>query len=69
MSEQSQSDQINKFFENYVRTFDGRDGTAISMFYHVPSLTMRADRSTHCFQSRDDPFRKFALVGERPVML
>jgi hypothetical protein len=47
MSEQSQSDQINKFFEDYVRTFDGRDGTAISMFYHVPSLTMRADRSTH----------------------
>jgi len=64
MSEQSQSDQINKFFEDYVRTFDGRDGTAISMFYHVPSLTMRADRSTHCFQSRDEMATFFQAVTD-----
>jgi ketosteroid isomerase-like protein len=64
MSEQSQSDQINKFFEDYVRTFDARDGTAISMFHHVPSLTMRADRPTHCFQSRDEVATFFQAVTD-----
>jgi hypothetical protein len=64
MSEQAQSDQINKFFEDYVRTFDERDGSAISMFYHVPSLTMRADMSTHCFQSRGEVATFFQAVSD-----
>jgi ketosteroid isomerase-like protein len=64
ISEQTQSNQINKFFEDYVRTFDGRDGAAISMFYHVPSLTMRADKSTHCFQSRDELATFFQAVAD-----
>jgi ketosteroid isomerase-like protein len=64
MSEQAQSDQINKFFEDYTRTFDERDGAAISMFYHVPSLTMRADMSTHCFQSREEVATFFQAVSD-----
>ena len=64
MSEQAQSDQINKFFEDYVRTFDERDGATISMFYHVPSLTMRADMSTHCFQSREEVATFFQAVSD-----
>jgi hypothetical protein len=64
MSEQVQSTQISKFFEDYVRTFDRRDGTAISMYYHVPSLTMRADRSTHCFQSREEVATFFQAVTD-----
>jgi hypothetical protein len=64
MSEPALTDQINKFFEDYTRTFDGGDGAAISMFYHVPSLTMRADRSTHCFQSREEVAAFFQAVSE-----
>jgi hypothetical protein len=32
MPDQPLSDQINKFFEDYNRTFLGRDGAAISLF-------------------------------------
>jgi hypothetical protein len=55
MSEQAQSDQINKFFEDYTRTFDERDGAAI---------TMRADMSTHCFQSRVEVATFFQAVSD-----
>ena len=64
MSAQAQSEQINQFFADYVRTFDERDGAAISMFYHVPCLTMRADRSTHCFQSREEVAAFFQAVSD-----
>ena len=48
------ADEISKFFEDYNRTFSERDGAAISMFYSVPSVSMRGDRSIHCFQSREE---------------
>src|SRR5580693_8052550 len=64
MSEQSLSDQINKFFKDYHRTFNGADGAAIAMFYHVPSVTLRGDGSTHCFQSRDELASFFRGVAE-----
>ena len=64
MPEQALSDQINKFFEGYVRAFERGDGAAISMLYHVPCLTMRADRSTHCFQSREEVATFFQAVAE-----
>jgi hypothetical protein len=54
MPQQAPTDEIRKFFDDYNRTFAERDGAPISMFYSVPSLSMRGDRSTHCFQSREE---------------
>jgi len=65
MPPQAPTDQINKFFDDYNRTFAGRDGTAISMFYSVPSLSMRGDGSTHCFQSREELAAFFKEVADR----
>jgi hypothetical protein len=64
MPEQPLSDQISKFFEDYNRTFQERDGAAIAMFYHVPSVTMRGDGSVHCFQSREELASFFRSVAE-----
>jgi hypothetical protein len=38
--------------------------TARPSLYHVPSLTMRADKSTHCFQSRDEVATFFQAVAD-----
>ncbi len=64
MPEHQLSDQVSKFFEDYNRTFEGRDGAAIAMFYHVPSITMRGDGSTRCFQSREELASFFQPVAE-----
>ena len=64
MPEQTLSDQISKFFEDYNRTFEGKDGAAIAMFYHVPSITMRGDGSIHSFQSREEVQEFLRRVGE-----
>ena len=58
-------DEIRKFFDDYNRTFAERDGAAISMFYSVPSVSMRGDRSTHCFQSREELVTFFQDVADR----
>jgi hypothetical protein len=64
MPEQPLSDQISKFFEDYHRAFMGADGAAIAMFYHVPSVTLRGDGSTYCFQSREELTSFFRGVAE-----
>ena len=64
MSEQALSDQISKFFEDYDLAFATRDGAAIAMFYHAPSLTMRGDGSLHCFQSREELASFFQAVSD-----
>jgi hypothetical protein len=65
MSQQALTDEIKKIFDDYNRTFAERDGAAISMFYSVPSLSMRGDRSTHCFQSREELAAFFQEVADR----
>ena len=57
--------EIRKFFDDYNRTFAERDGAAISMFYSVPSVSMRGDRSVHCFQTRDELAAFFQEVTDR----
>jgi hypothetical protein len=64
MPEQPLTDQISKFFEDYHRTFNGADGASIAMFYHVPSVTLRGDGSTHCFRSREELASFFQGVAE-----
>jgi hypothetical protein len=64
MPEQPLSDQISTFFEDYNRSFETADGAAIAMFYHVPSITMRGDGSTRCFQSREELASFFQPVAE-----
>jgi hypothetical protein len=64
MPEQPLSDQIGRFFEDYDRTFRGSDGVAIAKFYHVPTVTLRGDGSTHCFQSREELASFFQPVAE-----
>ncbi len=59
------ADEISKFFEDYNRTFSERDGAAISMFYSVPSVSMRGDRSIHCFKSREELVAFFQDVADR----
>jgi hypothetical protein len=50
---QTLADETSRFFDDYNRTFAERDGAAISMFYSVPSVSMRGDKSTHCFRFAD----------------
>ena len=56
--------RISRFFNDYIVAFDANDG-AIASFYHVPSVSMRADGSTHCFQSQDELKSFFQNVTDR----
>jgi hypothetical protein len=64
MSDQAQSDEIRKFFDDYTRDWYASDWTAVAMLYHVPSITMRGDGSVHCFQSREELEEFFQGVGD-----
>jgi ketosteroid isomerase-like protein len=66
MSDQSpQTSEISKFFSDYTRPFDARDGATIATFYHAPSITMRADASVHVFQTRRELQEFFQGVAEK----
>jgi hypothetical protein len=54
MPDQPLLDEISCFFNDYIVAFDANDGATIASFYHVPSVSMRADGSTRCFQSQDE---------------
>jgi hypothetical protein len=65
MPDQPLLDEISLFFNDYIVAFDANDGAAIAPFYHVPSVSIRADGSTHCFLSQDELKSFFQSVTDR----
>jgi len=65
MSDQPLSNDISKFFSDYTKPFETRDGSAIAAFYHVPCVSMRPDGSVHCFQSREEMRTFFQRVADQ----
>jgi hypothetical protein len=39
MSDQPQTSEVSKFFSDYTRLFDAKDGAAIATCYHAPSIS------------------------------
>ena len=58
---------LNRFFEQYNEAFASIDGQRIAALYHVPTLTMRADGSIHCLQSREELARFFQGLEAVPI--
>lgn len=56
------ADELSRFFDEYNETFV--DGERIAALYHTPTVTMRADGSVHCLQSREQLARFFQGVAE-----
>jgi hypothetical protein len=65
MPDQPQTSEINKFFSDYTRLFDARDGATIATYYHAPSISMRADASVHIFQTPLELQLFFQAVAEK----
>jgi hypothetical protein len=65
MPDQSPTSEISKFFSDYTRCFDARDGATIATYYHAPSMSMRADASVHVFQTRRELQDFFQAVSEK----
>ena len=65
MSDQAQTSEISKFFSDYTKLFDARDGATIATYYHAPSISMRADASVHVFQTRGELQEFFQEVAEK----
>jgi ketosteroid isomerase-like protein len=64
MDAQPLTDDIRGFFEEYNNAFSSIDGTRIAALYYLPTVTMRADGSVHCLQSRDELARFFQAVAD-----
>src|SRR5262245_7598499 len=45
---------VQAFLETYTKAFLSVDGAEIAVLYHVPCVTVRADGSVHCLQSREE---------------
>ena len=68
--------EMSAFLNKYNKTFATYDGDQIAKLYCVPTITMRADGSIHCFQSHDeiarffqgvvDTYRREGAVGGTP---
>ena len=54
--------EMSAFLNKYNKTFATYDGDQIAKLYCVPTITMRADGSIHCFQSHDEIARFFQGV-------
>jgi hypothetical protein len=65
MSDQPQTSEVSKFFSDYTRLFDAKDGAAIATCYHAPSISMRADASVHVFQTSRELQEFFQAVAEK----
>jgi hypothetical protein len=57
--------EISKFFNDYTKLFDARDGTGISAYYHAPSISVRADASIHVYRSHQEARDFFQAVADR----
>jgi ketosteroid isomerase-like protein len=64
MPDQSLENSVREFFDAYLVAFDAIDGARIAQLYHAPTVTMRADESVHCLQSRDELRQFFQRVAD-----
>ena len=64
MPAQSIVDEALCFIREYTDVFNSRVGDRIAALYNVPCVTMRADGSIHCFQSRQEIERFFQQVAD-----
>jgi hypothetical protein len=64
-SELQTKSEISKFFNDYTKLFDARDGTGISAYYHAPSISVRADASIHVYRSHQEVRDFFQAVADR----
>src|SRR5262245_17469706 len=55
---------VQAFLETYTKAFLSVDGAGIAVLYHVPCLTVRADGSVHCPQSREELQSFFQKVAD-----
>jgi hypothetical protein len=66
MSDQAQiTSETIKFFSDYTKLFDARDGASIATYYYAPSISMRSDASVHVFQSHQEVRDFFQGVAEK----
>jgi hypothetical protein len=65
MPDQPQRSEISKFFTDYTKLFDERDGATIATYYHAPSVSMRSDASVHVFQSHQELRDFFQGVADK----
>jgi hypothetical protein len=56
--------EMSAFLNRYKEAFLSWDGDKIAEFYCVPTITMRADGSIHCFLSREEIVRFFRVVAD-----
>jgi hypothetical protein len=56
--------EMSAFLNRYKEAFLTWDGDKIAEFYCVPTITMRADGSIHCFLSREEIVRFFRVVTD-----
>jgi hypothetical protein len=54
MIDQALTAEVQGFFEQYNKAFASIDGGRIAARYYMPTVTMRADGSIHCLQSREE---------------
>src|SRR5262245_30645578 len=56
--------EMSDFLNQYLETFTTFDADQIAGWYCVPTITMRADGSINCFQSREEIARFFQRVTD-----
>ena len=64
MTDQALTAEVQGFFEQYNKAFASIDGGRIAALYYMPTVTMRADGSIHCLQSREELARFFQNVAD-----
>jgi predicted ester cyclase len=64
MANQHLTEEVRGFCDAYNRAFASINGGRIAALYYVPTVTMRADGSIHCLQSREELARFFQNVAD-----
>jgi len=64
MADQPLTEEVRGFFQEYNNAFASIDGGRIAALYYMPTVTMRADGSIHCLQSREELARFFQNVAD-----
>lgn len=64
MADRELTEEVRRFFEEYNDAFASIDGSRIAALYYMPTVTMRADGSIHCLQSREELARFFQGVAD-----
>jgi hypothetical protein len=64
MTDRLLTEEVGGFFQEYNKAFASIDGGRIAALYFTPTVTMRADGSIHCLQSREELTRFFQNVAD-----